>query len=120
MLGGAAAHPVEVLNAGVTGYSSFQGAARVARDVPVYRPDVVLVFGSNDAANAIGGDDAFAAAARLREISPVRVAVRRALFRYDAVLVAARLATRPSSASTVVAATATRASASTSTHGTWR
>lgn len=92
-----AAHPVEVLNAGVTGYSSYQGAVRVRREVPVYRPDVVLVaFGWNDAATAIGGDDAaFAAAARLRDLSPTRVALRRALFRYDAVLVAARLVVRP-------------------------
>ncbi len=97
LLGGDAAHPVEVLNAGVTGYSSYQGAARARRDLPVYRPDLVLVaFGWNDAANAIGGDDAaFAAAAGLRDVSPARTALRRVLFRYDAVLVAARLTTTP-------------------------
>jgi len=97
LLAGDAAHPIEVLNAGVTGYSSYQGAARARRDVPVYRPDLVLVsFGWNDAANAIGGDDAaFAAAAGLRDVSPTRVALRRLLFRYDAVLVAARLTMRP-------------------------
>lgn len=95
---------VEVLNGGVTGYSSFQGAARAAREVPRFRPDVVLVaFGWNDASNAIGGDDkAFAATARFRDVSPWRVALRRAAFRYDAVLVAARFATR--GAATAVAA----------------
>lgn len=108
LLAGDAAHRAEVLNAGVTGYSSYQGAARVARDVPVYKPDVVLLsFGWNDAANAIGGDDAaFAAAARLRDVSPARVAWRRALFRYDAVLVAARLTARPSPVPAVDVATA--------------
>lgn len=108
LLAGDAAHPVEVMNAGVTGYSSHQGAARVAREVPVYRPDVVLLsFGWNDAASAIGGDDAaFATAARLRDVSPTRVALRRALFRYDAVLVAARLMARPSAVPAAGVATA--------------
>lgn len=100
LLAGDTTPPVEVLNAGVTGYSSYQGAVRVRREVPLFRPDVVVVaFGWNDAANAIGGDDAaFATAARLRDVSPTRVALRRALFRYDAVLVAARLVARPPAA----------------------
>lgn len=86
---------VEVLNAGVTGYSSYQGERRFGQDVDTYHPDVVLIsFGWNDAANAIGADDkTFAATAAFQSASPWRVQLRRVLFRYDAVLVAARLAT---------------------------
>ena len=41
--------PVEVLNAGVTGYTSYQGLRRLSDQVLAYRPDVVLVyFGWND------------------------------------------------------------------------
>jgi len=40
---------VEVLNAGIIGYSTEQGAARLERDVLPYRPDLVtLYFGWND------------------------------------------------------------------------
>ncbi len=48
----------EVVNAGVFGYSSYQGLMRFREEVGTYRPDVVLVsFGWNDAANAIGTPD---------------------------------------------------------------
>jgi lysophospholipase L1-like esterase len=41
--------PVEVLNAGVAGYSSWQGLQRLRRKVMPYRPDVVVIyFGWND------------------------------------------------------------------------
>jgi lysophospholipase L1-like esterase len=41
--------PVEVLNAGVAGYSTEQGKRRLEHDVSPYRPDVVLLyFGWND------------------------------------------------------------------------
>lgn len=41
--------PVEVLNAGIIGYSTEQGLARLERDVLPYRPDLVtLYFGWND------------------------------------------------------------------------
>ena len=49
-------HPqanVEVLNAGVPGYSSYQGSKYLKRDLLKYRPDVVLVyFGLNDLTGA--------------------------------------------------------------------
>ena len=41
--------PIEVLNAGVAGYTSYQGLSRLQRFVLSYRPDVVSVyFGWND------------------------------------------------------------------------
>lgn len=91
----AAGSHVEVLNAGVAGYSSYQGARRFEQEVDVYRPDVVLVsFGWNDAANAIGADDkTFAATTAFQAADPWRVHLRRMLFRYDTVLVTARLVT---------------------------
>lgn len=90
-----ASRRIEVLNAGVTGYSSYQGGRRFEQDVDTYHPDVVLVsFGWNDAANAIGADDkTFAATSAFQSASPWRVRLRRVLFRYDAVLVATRLLT---------------------------
>jgi len=49
---------VEVLNAGVTGYSSYQGLMRCREQVAVYQPDLILVsFGWNDAPLAIGKPD---------------------------------------------------------------
>ena len=48
----------EVLNAGVAGYSSHQGLLRFLQEVDHYQPDLVLVsFGWNDAAEAIGQPD---------------------------------------------------------------
>ncbi|MDX1503410.1 MAG: GDSL-type esterase/lipase family protein [Thermoanaerobaculia bacterium] len=51
---------VEVVNAGVWGYSSFQGTLRL-REALAFSPDVVLVsFGSNDAHRVRRGDREFA------------------------------------------------------------
>ena len=48
----------EVMNAGVAGYSSHQGVLRFLQEVDRYQPDLVLVsFGWNDAAEAIGQPD---------------------------------------------------------------
>ncbi len=68
----------EVLNAGVTGYSSHQGLLRFRGEVDRFRPDLVLVsFGWNDLAPAIGQPDKdFAPPA------PWLVAAQRALLRF--------------------------------------
>lgn len=48
---------VEVLNAGVAGYTSYQGLRRFRGEVARYRPDLVLVsFGWNDPVTAHGPD----------------------------------------------------------------
>lgn len=48
----------EVINAGVTGYSSYQGLQRFLMEAPIYEPDLVIVsFGWNDAADAIEQPD---------------------------------------------------------------
>jgi lysophospholipase L1-like esterase len=74
---------VEVLNAGVAGYSSHQGVLRFLQEADHYRPDLVLVsFGWNDAAEAIGQPD------RSFRVPPwALVACQRALIRYRAYLV---------------------------------
>ena len=86
----------EVLNAGVTGYSSYQGLRRLEQEIDLYHPDVVLVsFGWNDASTSISTEDkAFADSTAFQSVTPWAVAVRRWLFRYDAALVAARFVTR--------------------------
>jgi lysophospholipase L1-like esterase len=49
---------VEVLNAGVRGYSSHQGLKRFAEEVALYEPDLIFVsFGWNDAPEALGKKD---------------------------------------------------------------
>ena len=76
----------EVINAGVTGYSSYQGRLRFARDAPRYRPDVVLVsFGWNDLAPALGAPDS-----SFRPPAAPLVAAQRLLLRYEFFLVARR------------------------------
>lgn len=61
----AAGREVELANAGVWGYSSFQGLARL-REVLSYQPDLVLVsFGSNDAHLVSRSDRDFAGRALL-------------------------------------------------------
>ena len=56
--GPAAGRRFEVLNAGVAGYSSHQGVLRFLQEVDRFQPDLVLVsFGWNDAAEAIGQPD---------------------------------------------------------------
>ncbi len=48
----------EVLNAGTVGYSSHQGLLRFLQEVDRFDPDLLIVsFGWNDAANAIGQPD---------------------------------------------------------------
>jgi lysophospholipase L1-like esterase len=73
----------EVLNAGVAGYSSHQGVLRFLQEVDRYQPDLVLVsFGWNDAAEAIGQPD------KTFRIPPwPMVVTQRALVRYRAYLV---------------------------------
>ena len=85
----------EVLNAGVTGYSSYQGLRRLEQEIDRYRPDVVLVaFGWNDASTSISTEDkAFAQSSAFQSVNPWAVAARRVLFTYDAALVAARFVT---------------------------
>jgi lysophospholipase L1-like esterase len=74
---------VEVVNAGVTGYSSHQGLLRFREELSVYTPDVVLVsFGWNDAVSVDTPDAEYPAPGRLR------AAVLRRLLRYDAYLLA--------------------------------
>lgn len=51
--------PAQVINAGVWGYTSFQGLTRT-REVMTYEPDIVLVsFGSNDAHHVTTPDAEF-------------------------------------------------------------
>jgi lysophospholipase L1-like esterase len=84
--------PREAINAGVTGYSSFQGLQRFNEEVSVYTPDIVLVsFGWNDAAPAIGPPDrAFAESTGFKSIDTRVIALRRLLLRYQFYLVAQR------------------------------
>lgn len=49
---------VESINAGVSGYTSYQGMRKFEMDVDKYEPDMILVsFGWNDAADVIGRPD---------------------------------------------------------------
>lgn len=49
---------LEVINAGVMGYSSYQGLMRFREEVEMYEPDLLLVsFGWNDAPEALGRPD---------------------------------------------------------------
>jgi lysophospholipase L1-like esterase len=73
----------EVLNAGVAGYSSHQGLLRFLQEVDRYRPELLVVsFGWNDAAEAIGQPD------KTFQVPPWPiVACQRALVRYRSYLV---------------------------------
>jgi lysophospholipase L1-like esterase len=73
----------EVVNAGVAGYSSHQGVLRFVQEVDQYDPDLILVsFGWNDAAQAIGQPD------KSFEVPPLAlVNCQRALVRFRAYLV---------------------------------
>ncbi len=81
---------IEVVNAGVAGYSSHQGLKRFRQQVARYQPDLVTVsFGYNDIAPAIGVPD--------RDFRlPPRwlVAVQRQLVRYRFYRVADKVARR--------------------------
>jgi lysophospholipase L1-like esterase len=73
----------EVVNAGVGGYSSYQGLLRFLQEVDRYEPDLVLVsYGWNDAAEAIGQPDK-----SFQVPSLALVTCQRALVRYRAYLV---------------------------------
>ena len=73
----------EVINAGVSGYSSHQGLARFLQEVDEYQPDLILAgFGWNDVAQAVGPPD--------REFRPPPaplVAIQRRVVRYRSYLV---------------------------------
>jgi lysophospholipase L1-like esterase len=73
----------EVVNAGVAGYSSHQGMLRFLQEVDHYDPDLVVVsYGWNDAAGAIGQPD------KSFRVPPLPlVNCQRALVRYRAYLV---------------------------------
>ncbi len=67
---------VQVLNAGVSGYSSLQGLRRFRQEARRYQPDVVLVsFGWNDLPEALGKPD------KDFQVSPL-APVQRGLLRY--------------------------------------
>lgn len=74
----------EVVNAGVVGYSSYQGLMRLRGELDRYTPDMVLVsFGWNDATQAIGPPDKdFAGSGLLPHLAPWAVFLRRVLLRY--------------------------------------
>lgn len=78
----------EVLNAGVAGYSSYQGLMRFRQQVETFQPDLVTVsFGYNDIAPAIGPPD------RELEVPPGwLVGLQRQLLRYRFYLVAEKIA----------------------------
>ena len=80
----------EVVNAGVGGYSSYQGVRRFAEEVDRFAPDLIFVsFGWNDAANAIGPPDkTFAEAGLLPINNRPALFVRRVLLGYRSLLVA--------------------------------
>lgn len=82
----------EVVNAGVTGYSSYQGLKRFEQEVDLYEPDLVLVsFGWNDLAGAVGHPDkVFAQSSSFKAIDPALLGLRRVLMRYQTYLVAMR------------------------------
>jgi len=69
---------VEVLNAGVMGYSSHQGLMRFKEEAQTYQPDLIFVsFGWNDAPGALGKPD------KEFEIPPETVVtMERALLRF--------------------------------------
>jgi lysophospholipase L1-like esterase len=73
----------EVLNAGVAGYSSYQGLLRFRQEAQAYQPDLVLVsFGWNDLASADESDNSY------RPPHPVMVKVERGFLRLKSFLVA--------------------------------
>ncbi len=82
----------EVFNAGVAGYSSYQGLRRYQGEVDRYQPDIVLVsFGWNDAANGVGHPDHELLGHLGSGVTDAFwISIRRVLFKYSAFLVAAR------------------------------
>ena len=76
------------------------------QDLPVYRPDIVVVsFGWNDATTAISTPDkAFAGSAALQSVDPAWLTIRRALLGYDTLSVLARALAPPRSLAQAVSA----------------
>ncbi len=73
----------EVMNAGVAGYSSYQGMRRFEQESQTYEPDVVLVsYGWNDVPEAVDMPDS-----SFEPTSATMVTVLRRLFRYRLYLV---------------------------------
>jgi lysophospholipase L1-like esterase len=73
----------EVVNAGVSGYTSYQGVQRFLQEWKKYEPDLILVsFGWNDISKGMGQPDK-----TYRAKSPVMVQIIRALLQYRFYLV---------------------------------
>jgi lysophospholipase L1-like esterase len=52
--------PIEVINRGVAGYTSFQGLEKLKQDLKVYKPKVIFFsFGWNDAAPSMSAPDPY-------------------------------------------------------------
>lgn len=52
--------PIEVMNRGVVGYSSYQGVQRLKKDLQMYKPKIVIFsFGWNDVAPSANAPDPF-------------------------------------------------------------
>ncbi len=80
----------EVLNAGVAGYSSYQGLMRFRQQVEEFQPDLVTVsFGYNDIAPALGVPDR-----EFRVPPALLVSLQRQLLRYRFYRVAEKIARR--------------------------
>jgi lysophospholipase L1-like esterase len=76
----------EVLNAGVAGYSSHQGLLRFRQQVDRFEPNLVLVsFGWNDLAGAIGAPDS-----SFRPPHPILVSLERFFLHYRSYLILKR------------------------------
>ena len=87
--GGSGKH-FEVLNAGVAGYSSYQGLRRFQQQVATFQPDLVTVsFGYNDIAPALGSPDR-----EFRVPPALLVSLQRQLLRYRFYRVAEKVARR--------------------------
>ena len=68
----------EVINAGVAGYSSYQGLQRFMQEVDLYEPDLIFVsFGWNDLAQAVGEPDK-----HYRQKSKAAILILRILIKY--------------------------------------
>lgn len=69
----------EVLNAGVTGYSSYQGLRRFEQEAPMFGPDLLFVsFGWNDLATTSGARDS-----EYVPPSPASTRLQRVLLRFS-------------------------------------
>ncbi len=90
---GTASRRYEVMNAGVGGYSSYQGLMRFREEVDQFQPDVIFIsFGWNDASGAIGRPDReYAQAGLLPAVNPFALFIRRLMLRYRSTLVVQHL-----------------------------